>query len=217
MPKIRVVVADDHPFVVIGVRASLALHENIEVVGEATGPQSLMRLLESQPCDVLVTDLTMPEAGGAPAEDGLRLMRRIRQNWPQIRIIVLTSLTNAGILRSIMTDGVSGVLNKTGSMEELATAVRTVGYGRSYVSKSILATLAEAGSEASEMTVVPRLSPRETEVVGLFVSGLSISEIARRLDRNVRTVSRQKRDAMLKLGVSNDPGLFAFVRAHGMA
>lgn len=216
MPKIRVVVADDHPFVLIGVRASLALHENVEVVGEATGPQSLMRLLESQPCDVLVTDLTMPEAG-APAEDGLRLMRRIRQRWPQIRIIVLTSLTNAGILRSIMTDGVSGVLNKTGSMEELATAVRTVSYGRSYVSKSILATLAEAGSEASEMTVVPRLSPRETEVVGLFVSGLSISEIARRLDRNVRTVSRQKRDAMLKLGVSNDPGLFAFVRAHGMA
>ncbi len=216
MPKIRVVVADDHPFVLIGVRASLALHENVEVVGEATGPQSLMRLLESQPCDVLVTDLTMPEAG-APAEDGLRLMRRIRQHWPQIRIIVLTSLTNAGILRSIMTDGVSGVLNKTGSMEELATAVRTVSYGRSYVSKSILATLAEAGSEASEMTVVPRLSPRETEVVGLFVSGLSISEIARRLDRNVRTVSRQKRDAMLKLGVSNDPGLFAFVRAHGMA
>ena len=216
MPKIRVVVADDHPFVLIGVRASLALHENVEVVGEATGPQSLMRLLESQPCDVLVTDLTMPEAG-APAEDGLRLMRRIRQHWPQIRIIVLTSLTNAGILRSIMTDGVSGVLNKTGSMEELATAVRTVSYGRSYVSKSILATLAEAGSEVSEMTVGPRLSPRETEVVGLFVSGLSISEIARRLDRNVRTVSRQKRDAMLKLGVSNDPGLFAFVRAHGMA
>ncbi|CAG4888460.1 response regulator transcription factor [Paraburkholderia gardini] len=216
MPKIRVVVADDHPFVVIGVRASLALHETIEVVGEANGPQSLMRLLERQPCDVLVTDLTMPEAG-APAEDGLRLMRRIRQSWPQIRIIVLTSLTNAGILRSIMTDGVSGVLNKTGSMEELATAVRTVSYGRSYVSKSILATLAEAGSEASEMTVVPRLSPRETEVVGLFVSGLSISEIARRLDRNVRTVSRQKRDAMLKLGVSNDPGLFAFMRAHGMA
>ncbi|CAG4890980.1 response regulator transcription factor [Paraburkholderia saeva] len=216
MPKLRVVVADDHPFVVIGVRAALALHETIEVVGDANGPQSLMRLLETQPCDVLVTDLTMPE-GGAPAEDGLRLMRRIREAWPQIRIIVLTSLTNAGILRSIMTDGVSGVINKTGSMEELATAVRTVGCGRSYVSKSILATLAEAGSEAGEMTVVPRLSPRETEVVGLFVSGLSISEIARRLDRNVRTVSRQKRDAMLKLGVSNDPGLFAFVRAHGMA
>jgi two-component system, NarL family, captular synthesis response regulator RcsB len=216
MPKLRVVVADDHPFVVIGVRAALALHETIEIVGEANGPQSLMRLLETQPCDVLVTDLTMPEAG-APPEDGLRLMRRIRAAWPQIRIIVLTSLTNAGILRSIMTDGVSGVLNKTGSMEELATAVRTVGYGRSYVSKSILATLAEAGSEASEMTVVPRLSPRETEVLGLFVSGLSISEIAQRLDRNVRTVSRQKRDAMLKLGVSNDPGLFAFVRAHGMS
>ncbi|MGF6775801.1 response regulator [Paraburkholderia sp. GAS334] len=216
MAKIRVIVADDHPFVVIGVRASLALHEGIEVVGDANGPQSLIRLLEATPCDVLVTDLTMPEAG-TPAEDGLRLMRRIRQTWPAIRIIVLTGVTNAAILRSIMTDGVAGVLNKTGSMDELAAAVRTVGYGRPYVSKSILVTLAEAGSEASEMTAMPRLSPRETEVLGLFVSGLSISEIARRLDRNVRTVSRQKRDAMVKLGVSNDPGLFAFIRAHGMA
>ncbi|MGF6758480.1 response regulator [Paraburkholderia sp. GAS42] len=216
MAKIRVIVADDHPFVVIGVRASLALHDGIEVVGDASGPQSLIRLLEATPCDVLVTDLTMPEAG-TPAEDGLRLMRRIRQTWPAIRIIVLTGVTNAAILRSIMTDGVAGVLNKTGSMDELAAAVRTVGYGRPYVSKSILVTLAEAGSEASEMTAPPRLSPRETEVLGLFVSGLSISEIARRLDRNVRTVSRQKRDAMVKLGVSNDPGLFAFIRAHGMA
>jgi two-component system capsular synthesis response regulator RcsB len=60
------------------------------------------------------------------------------------------------------------------------------------------------------------LTPRETEVLGLFVGGMTISEIARRLDRDVRTVSRHKREAMIKLGVTNDPGLFAFVRAHGI-
>ncbi|HXZ07676.1 MAG TPA: response regulator transcription factor [Paraburkholderia sp.] len=213
--NLRVILADDHPFVLIGVRAALELHDGMTVVGEATGPRSLIELLHTTPCDVLVTDLTMPEPG-ARAEDGLRLMRRIRHDWPAVRVVVLTSLTNVGILRSVMADGVSGVLNKTESMEELAAAVRAAGMGRSYVSKSIRDTLAQAGTHLSGLSSVPRLSPREAEVLGMFVRGLTISEIARKLERDVRTVSRQKRDAMAKLGVSNDPGLFAFVRAHGI-
>ena len=215
MMNLRVILADDHPFVLIGVRAALELHDGMKVVGEATGPRSLIELLRTTPCDVLVTDLTMPEPG-APAEDGLRLMRRIRDDWPAVRIVVLTSLTNVGILRSVMADGVFGILNKTESMDELAAAVRAAGMDRPYISKSIRNTLAQAGTHTSGLHFAPRLSPRESEVVRMFVRGLTISEIARKLERDVRTVSRQKRDAMAKLGVSNDPGLFAFVRAHGI-
>jgi two-component system capsular synthesis response regulator RcsB len=215
MMNLRVILADDHPFVLIGVRASLEANADITIVGEASGPTSLIDLLQTTPCDVLVTDLTMPE-GGVPTEDGLRLMRRIRRDWPSVRIVVLTSLTNAGILRSIMTDGVVGVLNKTESMEDLAAAVRSAGLGRTYVSRSIVDMLNEAGSDSIDLASIPRLTPRETEVLGLFVGGMTISEIARRLDRDVRTVSRHKREAMIKLGVTNDPGLFAFVRAHGI-
>jgi two-component system capsular synthesis response regulator RcsB len=215
MVNLRVVLADDHPFVLIGVRAALELHDGITVVGEASGPTSLIELLRTTACDVLITDLAMPEPG-AFGEDGLRLIRRVRRDWPSVHIVVLTGLTNAGILRSIMADGVPGVLNKIESMEELAAAVRAAGLGRPYVSKSIRDTLAQAGTGATALASVPRLSPRETEVLGLFMRGLTISEIARKLERDVRTVSRQKRDAMAKLVVNNDPGLFAFVRAHGM-
>jgi two-component system capsular synthesis response regulator RcsB len=168
------------------------------------------------PCDVLVTDLTMPDASG-DADDGLRLIRRIRGGWPAVRIVVLTSLTNAAILRSIMSDGVIGMLNKSESMDELAAAIRAAGAGRSYVSQSILLTLAEASGEPLGMSPMRNLSPRQAEVIRMFVRGKSISEIARDLGRDVRTISRQKRDAMAKLGVSNDPGLFAFVRAYGLA
>ncbi|WP_109482913.1 response regulator transcription factor [Paraburkholderia sp. C35] len=206
--------ADDHPFVLLGIRATLVAHGGFTIVGEATSPSLLVQLMEQSPCDVLVTDLTMPDATGN-ADDGLRLIRRIRSGWPNVHIVVLTSLTNAAILRSIMTYGVIGMLNKSESMDELAAAIRAAGSGRSYVSRSILHTLSEASGEPLGMSPMRDLSPRQAEVINMFVRGKSISEIARYLGRDVRTVSRQKRDAMAKLGVSNDPGLFAFVRAHG--
>jgi two-component system, NarL family, captular synthesis response regulator RcsB len=213
--NLRVILADDHPFVLLGIQATLALQCGFTVVGEAASPSSLLDVLARTACDVLITDLAMPDGSG-DAEDGLRLIRRVRLSWPQVRIVVLTSLTNAAILRSIIADGVLGVLNKIESMDELATAIRAAGAGRPYVSRSVLDALAAASGDSAGMVPMRHLSPRQSEVIRMFVRGQSISEIALHLGRDVRTVSRQKRDAMAKLGVSNDPGLFAFVRAHGL-
>jgi two-component system, NarL family, captular synthesis response regulator RcsB len=213
--KLRIVLADDHPFVLLGIRATFSMGENLEVVGEAASAAELLRLLVSTPCDVLVTDFAMPEQG-LRAEDGLRLIKRLRRDWPTISIVVLTSMSNVAILRSILAAGAMSLLNKVESMDELATAVKFAGVGRRYLSSSIVAALAVAGAETDALGEGPRLSPREIEVVRLFASGLSITEIARFMKRDVRTISRQKRDAMGKLGVQNDPGLFAFARAHGL-
>lgn len=213
--NLRVILADDHPFVLLGIRATLVAQCGFTVVGEAASPSSLLDVLACTACDVLVTDLAMPDECG-DAEDGLRLIRRVRSNWPEVRVVVLTSLTNAAILRSIIADGVLGVLNKIESMDELAAAIRAAGAGRAYVSRSVLDALAAASGEAAGISPMRHLSPRQAEVIRMFVRGHSISEIAQHLGRDVRTVSRQKRDAMAKLGVSNDPGLFAFVRAHGL-
>jgi two-component system, NarL family, captular synthesis response regulator RcsB len=213
--KLRIVLADDHPFVLLGIRATFSTDDSLEVVGEAASAAGLLDLLVSTPCDVLVTDFAMPEQR-LQAEDGLRLIKRVRRDWPEIRIVVLTSMSNVAILRSILTAGAMSLLNKVESMEELACAVRFAGVGRRYLSTSIVSALAVAGAEADALAEGPRLSPREVEVVRMFASGLSITEIARSLNRDVRTISRQKRDAMGKLGVQNDPGLFAFARAHGL-
>jgi two-component system capsular synthesis response regulator RcsB len=213
--KLRIVLADDHPFVLLGIRATFSTDDRLEVVGEAASAAGLLDLLVSTPCDVLVTDFAMPEQR-LQAEDGLRLIKRVRRDWPEIRIVVLTSMSNVAILRSILTAGAMSLLNKVESMEELACAVRFAGVGRRYLSTSIVSALAVAGAEADALAEGPRLSPREVEVVRMFASGLSITEIARSLNRDVRTISRQKRDAMGKLGVQNDPGLFAFARAHGL-
>lgn len=213
--KLRIVLADDHPFVLLGIRATLSMDENLEVVAEAASAAELLRLLAYTPCDVLVTDFAMPEQG-LQAEDGLRLIKRLRRDWPAISIVVLTSMSNVAILRSILAAGAMSLLNKVESMDELAAAVRFAGVGRRYLSTSIVSALAVAGAETDGLGEGPRLSPREIEVVRMFASGLSITEIARFMQRDVRTISRQKRDAMGKLGVQNDPGLFAFARAHGL-
>lgn len=213
--KLRIVLADDHPFVLLGIRATFSTDDSLEVVGEAGSAGALLTLLMTTPCDVLVTDFAMPEQG-LQAEDGLRLIKRVRRDWPDIRIVVLTSMSNVAILRSILTAGAMSLLNKVESMEELAVAVRFAGVGRRYLSTSIVEALAVAGAETDALAEGPRLSPREVEVVRMFASGLSITEIARFLNRDVRTISRQKRDAMSKLGVQNDPGLFAFARARGL-
>ncbi|QIE22342.1 Transcriptional regulatory protein RcsB [Caballeronia sp. SBC1] len=213
--KLRIVLADDHPFVLLGIRATFSMDENLEVVAEAASAAELLRLLAYTPCDVLVTDFAMPEQG-LQAEDGLRLIKRLRRDWPAISIVVLTSMSNVAILRSILAAGAMSLLNKVESMDELAAAVRFAGVGRRYLSTSIVSALAVAGAETDALGEGPRLSPREIEVVRMFASGLSITEIARFMKRDVRTISRQKRDAMSKLGVQNDPGLFAFARAHGM-
>ncbi|SDG77395.1 response regulator transcription factor [Paraburkholderia phenazinium] len=215
MVNLRVILADDHPFVLLGVRSALSAHRDILIAGEATGPTSLIDLLRSVPCDVLVTDLTMPEVRGAMG-DGLHLIRRIRDEWPALRVVVLTGLTNTAILRSVVSDGAVGILNKTEAMTELIAAIRCAADGRVFISGSILEALAELKSESDGTWRISHLSSRESEVIGLFSQGKSISEIARALGRDARTVSRQKRIAMAKLGVANDPGLFAYVRAHGV-
>ncbi|WP_250491746.1 response regulator transcription factor [Caballeronia sp. GAWG1-1] len=213
--KLRVVLADDHPFVVLGVKALFKADEGIDVVGEANNASSLVVELAKTPCDVLVTDFAMPEPG-PDALDGLRLIRRIRQEWPSIKIVVLTSVSNVAILRSILNAGAIGLVNKAEAIELVATAVRHAGIDRRYVSGSFVTALAEAGAETESSPEEPRLSPREEEVVRLFAKGRTITEIAKALNRDVRTISRQKRDAMNKLGIRNDPGLFAFVRAQGL-
>ncbi|HEX8827438.1 MAG TPA: response regulator transcription factor, partial [Xanthobacteraceae bacterium] len=156
--------------------------EAMEVVGEANNASTLLAELAVTPCDVLVTDFAMPEPGG-DAHDGLRLIRRVRQEFSDICIVVLTSVSNVAILRSILNAGAISLVNKAEPIELVATAVRHACVGRRFVSASFVAALAEAGTETEFSPEEPRLSPREIEVVRLFAKGHSITEIAKTLHR----------------------------------
>jgi len=208
----RVIIADDHPTVRAGVRLlleGLQLH----VAAEADSPDSLFLALDQAACDLLITDFSMP--GGQEA-DGLALLQRIRSERPALPIVVLTMLGNVGVHGSILDSGVQGLVDKGAGTAEISFAIRAVEQGRSFVSASFKERLMQrrfsAGSGAAA-----RLSPREIEVIRLFASGMTVSAIAQRLARSIKTVSGQKIDAMGKLGLQSDLDIYVYAREHGLA
>lgn len=210
MDPLRIVLADDHAVVLAGVRAVLERTEPpIEIVGAAQGAEELIALLDRVPCDVLVTDFSMPSPSDH-GQDGLRMLQTIRRTHPLLRVVVLTMLDNPSILRAIR-EMAHGLISKRSDLRELPAAVAVVGAGRSYLSPMLQAAL-----ESESGRLETALTARETEVIRLFADGYSVSEIARRLNRSVKTISHQKADAMRKLGIDNHSQLYAYARDHGL-
>ncbi len=206
---LRIILADDHPIVRSGVRALLE-RNSLHVVAEAGSTDELFTALANHECDVLLTDFSMP---GGQLADGLAMLERLREQWPQLPIIVLTMMNNPGVLSSILATGVRGLLNKSDALSELPLAIQAISHGRDYVSASGGHQLDQMeGHETSRLA----LSPREAEVLRLFVSGLTVSQIAEQLDRSIKTVSRQKMDGMSKLGLKTDLEVYAYAREHGL-
>jgi two-component system capsular synthesis response regulator RcsB len=210
--KLRAIVADDHPLIVAGVRMLLDDCADIEVVAAADSTDALLAALQATPCDLLITDFSMP--GGA-ATDGLGLLQHIRRAHPALPVIVLTMVGNVGVHGSILESGVRGLVDKASGMAEISLAIQAVRQGRDYVSDSFRQGLLQSDfdSLAGESA---RLSPREVVVVRLFSSGLSVTAIAGQLARSVKTVSRQKADAMAKLGLKHDLDIYVYAREHGL-
>jgi two-component system capsular synthesis response regulator RcsB len=130
-------------------------------------------------------------------------------------IIVLTMLANVGVHGTILEAGARGLIDKGAGMAEISLAIQAVAQGRNYISETFREGLrqSEFDKTAGESA---RLSPREVEVLRLFASGLTVSEIAARLSRSIKTVSRQKNDAMVKLGLKNDLDIFVYASEHGL-
>ncbi len=210
MTTLRIILADDHPVVRSGLRLLLETHARAQVVAEAATPAALFQALGQVQADLLLTDFIMPGGDGA---DGLAMLARLRAHWPQLPVVVLTMAGNANVLQSILGTGVRGLLDKSDALPELTMAIAAVANGRSYIGSGARAVLA-ASPRGDGATAA--LSRRETEVLRLFASGMTVSEIARRLNRSVKTVSHQKVGAMTKLGLHSDLDIYAYARDNGL-
>ena len=210
---IRVVVADDHPVILFGAEQALLNFPGIQVVGRARQSTELVKVLQTVPCDVLVTDLAMP---GGQYGDGLPLIGYLRRNFPNIPIVVLTMLENAALLKRLGELGVIAVVHKSDDLSHIGLAVQHVSRNLEYMSPQVRVALdqfrANSGGKSEEVT----LSKRELEVVRLFVSGMTIKEISEKLSRSIKTISTQKNTAMRKLGLDRDPELFQYAQSNGL-
>ncbi|AIF46105.1 response regulator transcription factor [Dyella japonica] len=217
----RVVIADDHPVVMLGVRTLLKDVDDIQIVGEAADGEELMAMLRSRPCDLLITDFSMPFAHASG--DGLILLRRLRRTYPKLPIIVLTMIHNRSLIRCMLATGIAGLVGKASMMNELVLAVRAVTQGRVYLCDAWRSHLegtvdlhVHGEGLIHERSHRSDLSRREAEVVRLFALGLTMTQIADRLSRSIKTVSKQKCDAMRKLAISNNTELYEYAKTSGL-
>lgn len=208
----KIILADDHPLILTGIRSLIAHNQpGCEIVAEAHQVSELLNTLQQHGCDLLITDFSMP---GDERSDGLTMIQQLKRDYPTLPIIVLTQIHNAGILQSLIQLGVSGVLLKKAVISELSDAIRQILSGHSYIGSSVKNLLAEAGLDHHTTSI--QLTPKESEVVRLLASGMSVTQVAEYLHRSVKTISTQKKSAMLRLGITSDSGLFFYAKKHGL-
>ncbi|PMS14428.1 DNA-binding response regulator [Trinickia dabaoshanensis] len=212
--RTRVVAADDHPVILLGVRHALEAFDDIALLAQARQSTELVESLQRVSADVIVTDLAMPCGRYG---DGLALIGYLRRHFPAVRIVVLTMLGNGALLRRLFEAGVAAVVGKGDDLAHIGLAVRHAMNDVRYVSPSLRAALERSGARNGRATGPLTLSPREIEVLRLFASGLSVSEIGVRLNRSVKTVSSHKVAALRKLGVAGDAELIEYAWANGLA
>lgn len=208
---IRIVIADDHPIVRIGQRVVIEASGKCKVVGEADGPDQLLELVGRVPCDVIVTDFAMP---GNQQADGYGLLGLLNRTYPGLPVIVVTMFANIATLRAAFGLGARGVIAKSASARELPQALNTVVQGRTFISECLRVQLDQAC--VAEPTQAPTLSGKEQEVVRMLASGMTVSQIAARVNRSISTISKQKSTAMHRLCISTDVDLFTYARDTGM-
>lgn len=200
---IKLIIIDDHPLVADGIATMLKDESYLQIVASAkTGRQGLAILREYPDCEVILLDINLPDT------DGLQLCEQIRQVYPNLKIIGLTSVNEAGIISQMIRRGANGYLLKDMEKEELLHAINRVLDGHVYLSKGandkILQQLRELDINPHQ---VPMLTRREKEILSLLDQGLSSQEIASRLSLSIHTIDTHRKNMLQKLNVHNTPAL----------
>ncbi|MDF3981115.1 response regulator transcription factor [Luteibacter sp. PPL554] len=199
-----VLVADGQPLVAAGVKAVLRSHRH-RVVGAAHDTDTLFAHLRDTACDLLVTELSLP-SGVMP--DGMPMIRRIRRQHPQVRIVLLTALAQPAVLRALRDLGVVAVFDKRSDLKHLPMAVHAAMIGRDYLSP---ASRHPTPASPPGRGLGSGLTPRERDVLDAYAQGHGLDAIAHTMGRSIKTISRQKRSAMAKLGLANDAQFYRYL------
>jgi DNA-binding NarL/FixJ family response regulator len=212
-PLIRIVLADDHPVVRVGVRNMLLAEDGFEVVGEASdGDEAITETLEKQP-DILLLDVQMPRLPGLDA------LRAIMGGTAISKIILLTSAISTQQIIEALQIGARGIVLKDALADHLQTAVRAVASGDYWIGGRRVVNLVGALHDLMQQAAVPQrktygLTPRELEVVGCIVEGCSNRDIAKQFTLSEETVKRHLSNIFDKTGVSTRLELALFAIAH---
>ncbi len=192
---IRVMLVDDHAMVRRGLATFLMVFDDLKLVGEAENGAAAIHLCAQVLPDVILMDMVMPEMDGAQATHA------IRQQFPQVQVLALTSFKEGDLIKNALEAGAIGYLLKNVSADELARAIRSAHSGRVTLSPEAAQSLVETASQPSDTR--PDLTERELEVLTLLVEGLNNTQIAGRLVVSPSTIKSHVSNILSKLGVTS--------------
>ena len=196
--RIRVMIVDDHAVVRSGLSAFLSVYPDLEMVGEAESGEDAMARIGLLKPDVILMDLMMP------GMDGVQTTRAVKQKYPQVQIVALTSFKEENMVQGALQAGAMGYLLKNVSATELSSAIRSAYARRMTLSSEAAEVLVQAATQT--IPASDDLTEREREVLALMVEGLNNSEIAERLVVSQSTVKFHIANIFAKLGVDNRVG-----------
>ncbi len=213
MEAIRVMIVDDHAIVREGVRALLDLSPEVKVVGEAdNGREALQKMVQLQP-DVVLMDIMMP------VMDGLEATRRLTDDHPDIKVLVLTQYDEKEYVFPIIEAGAHGFMSKTAASSQLVSAIRSVHRGDSFLSPSIARFFVDAyhsGSSGKINDPYQQLTAREQQVLKMLAEGYTGREIAGMLDLSAKTIDGYRTNLMRKLDLHNRVELVKYALRRGI-
>ncbi|UWU24708.1 response regulator transcription factor (plasmid) [Rhizobium sp. CB3060] len=206
-PKIKVLLIDNHPLVIDGLKAVLETYDHIEVVGTAGLAQSGLDIGRDTRPEVVLMDINMPKLNGIDA------IELFRNELPEARVVMLSMHDSREYISSSVMRGAAGYILKDVSTDEIVLAIETVAEGGTYFSSGVVDVLMErkSGNDTDSLT------PRERDILGLIVSGRSNKEMAEALGITPATAETHRKNVKKKLNIATTAGLIRYALDHGIS
>jgi two-component system, NarL family, invasion response regulator UvrY len=204
MNRIRVLIIDDHELLRAGLRQLIASQGDMSVAGECQDGRQALQWLSSNPCDVLLLDISLPDISG------IEVLRRIRDLDRRIAVLVLSGHTELQFGLNVLRAGANGFVSKAADNHELLRAIRNVAQGNRHIGQELANLLLEGLDGLGSGPVHELLSDREFMVLRKLAAGMRITDIADQLGLSTKTVSTYRTRVLEKMGLRTNADLTTY-------
>lgn len=206
MDKINILVVDDHPMVLEGLRSLLSGINYLHISGIATNAFEAMDIIRTAVVQVAIVDINLPDI------NGIELTKKIKTEYPDIKVLAMSTFKERSYISQMIQNGASGYLVKSASKEEIEEAILTAYEGKLYLSLDI--NTIDVKKQLN--TQIPAISSREKEVLGLIADGLTNQQIATQLFISLHTVESHRKNLLIKFEANNTATLIKLAVMHNI-
>lgn len=205
---IKIAITDDHPLLLAGLENILSKTENIEVVGCFADAKSTLAFMASQPLDILLLDINLPDA------NSIELLAGIKRKHPLVQILIISVHNEYAVIKSVLDQGASGYIQKNSSVEDILTGIQTILRGETYVCSQTQKILEVKQKDG--LSRVPKLTRREKEILLEAAQGYTTAQIAERLFISPHTVESHRKNLIEKFNSKNLSTVIKLATEYGL-